>query len=45
MTRTRWPLLVIGASAATATWSGWVGLGGLTGFGVMNPLFNFFFCF
>ena len=38
MTRTRWPLLVIGASAATATWSGWVGLGGLTGFGVMNPL-------
>lgn len=34
----RWPLLVIGASAGAATWSGWVGLGKLTGFGVVNPL-------
>jgi hypothetical protein len=29
---------VIGASAGTATWSGWVGLGTLTGFGVVHPL-------
>ena len=36
--RRRWPLLVIGASAGTATWSGWVGLGELTGFGVVRPL-------
>lgn len=36
--RRRWPLLVIGASAGTATWSGWVGLGTLTGFGLVNPL-------
>jgi hypothetical protein len=34
----RWPLLVIGASAGTATWSGWVGLGALTGFGLVHPL-------
>ena len=37
-TRSRWPLLVIGAAAGTATWSGWVGLGQLTGFGVVHPL-------
>ena len=36
--RRRWPLLAIGASAGTATWSGWVGLGELTGFGVVHPL-------
>jgi hypothetical protein len=36
--RPRWPLLLIGASAGTATWSGWVGLGGLVGFGVVHPL-------
>lgn len=36
--RKRWPLLVIGASAGTATWSGWVGLGTLAGFGVVHPL-------
>ncbi|WP_088284603.1 hypothetical protein [Kineosporia sp. A_224] len=36
--RRRWPLLLIGASAGTATWSGWVGLGELTGFGVVHPL-------
>ena len=35
--RRRWPLLVIGASAGAATWSGWVGLGGLTGFGPLTP--------
>jgi hypothetical protein len=38
MSRRRWPLLAIGASAGTATWSGWVGLGELTGFGVVHPL-------
>jgi len=37
-TRRRWPLLVIGASAGTAVWSGWVGLGELVGFGVVHPL-------
>ncbi len=36
--RRRWPLLLIGAAAGTATWSGWVGLGQLTGFGVVHPL-------
>src|SRR5215213_4866498 len=36
--RRRWPLLATGASAGTATWSGWVGLGELTGFGVVHPL-------
>ncbi len=34
----RWPLLLIGAPAAVAVWSGWVGLGGLCGFGVIHPL-------
>ena len=33
-----WPLLVIAAPAAVAVWSGWVGLGGLCGFGVIHPL-------
>jgi hypothetical protein len=36
--RRRWPLVVIGASAGTATWSGWVGLGSLVGFGLVRPL-------
>ncbi|MBK6871335.1 MAG: hypothetical protein IPK24_18980 [Kineosporiaceae bacterium] len=36
--RSRWPLIIIGASAGTATWSGWVGLGSLTGFGLVHPL-------
>ncbi|MDQ1246311.1 MAG: hypothetical protein QG597_679 [Actinomycetota bacterium] len=36
--RRRWPLVVIGGSAGTATWSGWVGLGSLTGFGLVHPL-------
>ena len=29
----RWPLFVIAAPAAVAIWRGWVGLGGLCGFG------------
>ena len=34
----RWPLAMLAAPAGVATWSGWVGLGGLTGFGVVHPL-------
>jgi hypothetical protein len=34
----RWPLLIIAAPAAVAVWSGWVGLGGLCGFGLVQPL-------
>jgi hypothetical protein len=34
----RWPLFLIGAPAAVAIWSGWVGLGTLCGFGVIHPL-------
>lgn len=34
----RWPLALIAAPAAVAVWSGWVGLGGLCGFGVIRPL-------
>jgi hypothetical protein len=34
----RWPLLLIAAPAAVAVWSGWVGLGGMCGFGVVHPL-------
>ena len=34
----RWPLLVIAAPAAVAIWSGWVGLGGLCGFGPVRLL-------
>ena len=34
----RWPLFLIGSPAAVAVWSGWVGLGGLCGFGVIHPL-------
>lgn len=34
----RWPLLLIAAPAAVAVWSGWVGLGGLCGFGPVNLL-------
>lgn len=33
-----WPLLVLAAPAAVAIWSGWVGLGEMTGFGVVHPL-------
>src|SRR6266568_3634180 len=34
----RWPLALIAAPAAVAVWTGWVGLGGLCGFGVIHPL-------
>lgn len=34
----KWPLFLIGASAAVAVWSGWVGLGELTGFGPVHLL-------
>ena len=34
----KWPLYLIGASASVAVWSGWVGLGGLSGFGLIHPL-------
>jgi hypothetical protein len=34
----RWPLIFIGAPAAVAVWSGWVGLGGMCGFGIIHPL-------
>ena len=33
-----WPLLVLAVPAAVAVWSGWVGIGRLTGFGVVRPL-------
>jgi hypothetical protein len=34
----RWPLYLIAAPAAIATWSGWVGLGERAGFGTVQPL-------
>ena len=34
----RWPVFLIASPAAVAVWSGWVGLGGLCGFGVIHPL-------
>jgi hypothetical protein len=34
----RWPLFLIAAPAAVAIWSGWVGLGGMCGFGEVHPL-------
>lgn len=33
-----WPIIVLAFPAFVAIWSGWVGLGGLTGFGVVHPL-------
>jgi hypothetical protein len=33
-----WPVLLLAAPAFVAIWSGWVGLGGLTGFGLVRPL-------
>lgn len=33
-----WPLLVLAMPAAVAVWSGWVGIGQMTGFGVVRPL-------
>ncbi|GAA2875509.1 hypothetical protein GCM10010517_36420 [Streptosporangium fragile] len=34
----RWPLLLLALPAGVATWSGWVGLGEKTGFGLVTPL-------
>lgn len=34
----RWPLIFIALPAAVAVWSGWVGLGGMAGFGIVHPL-------
>lgn len=33
-----WPVLLLALPAFVAIWSGWVGIGGLTGFGVVHPL-------
>ena len=33
-----WPLALIGLAAAVAVWSGWVGLGKMAGFGLIEPL-------
>jgi hypothetical protein len=33
-----WPLLLLAMPAAVAVWSGWVGIGQLTGFGQVHPL-------
>jgi hypothetical protein len=33
-----WPLLVLALPASVAVWSGWVGIGEMTGFGVVRPL-------
>lgn len=36
--RRPWPVVLIGSGAFIAVWSGWVGLGEMTGFGVVKPL-------
>jgi hypothetical protein len=33
----RWPLFLIASPAAVAIWSGWVALGGMCGFGLVQP--------
>jgi hypothetical protein len=33
-----WPLLILGLPAAVAVWSGWVGIGQMTGFGQVHPV-------
>jgi hypothetical protein len=33
-----WPVVLLALPAFISIWSGWVGLGGLTGFGVVHPL-------
>jgi hypothetical protein len=33
-----WPIVLLAAPAFVAIWSGWVGLGSLTGFGQVHPL-------
>ena len=35
---TTWPLLILALPAAVAVWSGWVGIGEMTGFGEIRPL-------
>src|SRR5262249_55062788 len=34
----RWPVILLAAPAFVAIWSGWVGVGVLTGFGPVHPL-------
>lgn len=34
----RWPIILLAAPAFVAIWSGWVGVGALTGFGPVHPL-------
>ena len=34
----RWPVIIIAAPAAVAVWTGWVALGGMCGFGLVQPL-------
>jgi hypothetical protein len=36
--RRAWPLILIAAPASVAIWAGWVGLGGMCGFGIIHPL-------
>ena len=36
--RASWPLWLLAAPAFVAVWSGWVGMGKLCGFGVVQPL-------
>ncbi|MDG4835238.1 ABC transporter permease [Micromonospora sp. WMMD967] len=33
-----WPVVLLALPAFVAIWSGWVGLGGFTGFGIVHPL-------
>ena len=33
-----WPLILLAAPASVAVWSGWVGIGRMTGFGQVHPL-------
>jgi hypothetical protein len=33
-----WPLMLVAAPASVAVWSGWVGIGQMTGFGMVRPL-------
>ena len=33
-----WPLLLLALPAAVTAWSGWVGIGQMTGFGLVHPL-------
>jgi hypothetical protein len=33
-----WPVVLVALAAFVTIWSGWVGLGGMTGFGIVHPL-------